>query len=212
MIYKPEHVVDLETGAIVDVDVRPGDEHDTEDLTERLLAAEDRLNTAVGDPKTTKRVEFVAADKGYFKVDELTVLHDLKIRTAISDPLTNRRLDKLSSMFRRLVRSKTGILLLKRRAEIVERGFYQVLDCGGARRTTLRGRENIRKRYLIQAACANLSLLMRHLTGLGTPKQALAAAGGAAFACIFVIIRLFELLDLPSGRSSDRIGLDLAAA
>jgi transposase len=219
MTYKPEHIVDLETGAIVDVDVRPGDEHDTEDLTERLLAAEDRLNTAVGDPKTTKRVEFVAADKGYFKVDELTVLHDLKIRTAISDPLTNRRLDKLSSMeraalnaVRRLVRSKTGILLLKRRAEIVERGFYQVLDCGGARRTTLRGRENIRKRYLIQAACANLSLLMRHLTGLGTPKQALAAAGGAAFACIFVIIRLFELLDLPSGRSSDQIGPNLAAA
>lgn len=56
----------------------------------------------------------------------------------------------------------------------MERGFQHVLDCGRARRTTLRGRENIRKRYLIQAACANLSLLMRHLSGIGTPKQALA--------------------------------------
>ena len=88
MIYKPEHVVDLETGAIVDADVRPGDEHDTEDLTERLLAAEDRMNTALGDPKTTERVELVAADKGYFKVDELTILQELKIKTAISCPVT----------------------------------------------------------------------------------------------------------------------------
>ncbi len=219
MIYKPEHVVDLETGAIVDVDVRPGDEHDTEDLTERLLGAEDRLNTAVDDPKTTKRVEFIAADKGYFKADELTVLYDLKIRTAISDPLTNRRLDKLSSTeraaldaARRVVRSKTGIQLLKRRAELVERSFHQVLDCGGARRTTLRGRENIRKRYLIQAACANLSLLMRHLTGLGTPKQALAAAEGTAAACIFAFIRLLGLLELPWSRKPTEIRLNLAAA
>ena len=45
-----------------------------------------------------------------------------------------------------------------------------------ARRTTLRGRVNIEKRYLIQAACTNLSLLMRTLTGIGMPKQALAAA------------------------------------
>jgi transposase len=219
MIYKPEHIVDLETGAIVDVDIRPGDEHDTDELTERVLAAEDRMNTAVGDPKTTKRVEFIASDKGYFKVDELAALHDLEIRTAISDPLSNRRLDKLSSperaaveAARRIVRSKTGILLLKRRAELVERSLYQVLDCGGARRTTLRGRENIRKRYLIQAACANLSLQMRHLTGLGTPKQALAAAGNAVLACIFAIIRLLELIDQQLSRPRDELDPNLAVA
>jgi hypothetical protein len=44
MVYKPEHVVDLETGAIVDADVRAGDEHDFEELTERILEAEDRMN------------------------------------------------------------------------------------------------------------------------------------------------------------------------
>lgn len=152
-------------------------------------------------------------------VDELTTLHELKIRTVISDPLTNRRLDKLSSeeraalnAARRLVRSKTGIQLLKRRAELVERSIYQVLDCGGARRTKLRGRENIRKRYLIQAACANLSLLMRHLTGLGTPKQALAAAEDAIIACIFAIIRLFEQLEVPSGPIHDDLNPIVAVA
>jgi transposase len=71
---------------------------------------------------------------------------------------------------------ETGQALLARRGELLERTFQHVLDCGGARQTTLRGRENILKRYLIQAACANLSLLMRTLTGLGTPKQALAAS------------------------------------
>lgn len=183
MIYKPEHVVDLETGAIVDADVRPGDEHDTDNLTERLLGAEARINRTLGEPNDTERVELVAADKGYFKLEEIWLLQGLNIQTGISDPQGNRRLDRLMETdraaleaARRTVSSEAGKALLKLRAELVERGFEHVLDCGGARRTTLRGRANIRKRYLIQAACANLSLLMRHLAGVGTPKQALAAS------------------------------------
>ncbi len=42
------------------------------------------------------------------------------------------------------------------------------------RRTWLRGRENVRKRYLIHVAGHNLGLLMRLLAGAGTPKQAVA--------------------------------------
>ena len=60
MIYKPEHVVDLETGAIVDADVRPGDEHDTADLTEKVLEVEARLNDVMDEDKNTERVELVA--------------------------------------------------------------------------------------------------------------------------------------------------------
>ncbi|MGH7472084.1 MAG: transposase [Longimicrobiales bacterium] len=183
MIYKPEHVVDLDTGAIVAVDVRPGDEHDTADLKQRVLAAEEQMNTALGDSPGLPRVESVAADKGYYKVEELTRLQELGIRTVISDPLDNRRLDRLAEKpraavraARRTVRSRSGKALLARRGELLERSFQHVLDAGGARRTTLRGRENIRKRYLLQAMAANLSLLLRTLTGIGTPKQALAAA------------------------------------
>jgi hypothetical protein len=47
MIYKPEHVVDLETCAILDTDIRPGDEHDTKELAERVLAVEARINRAL---------------------------------------------------------------------------------------------------------------------------------------------------------------------
>jgi transposase len=168
MTYKPEHLVDLETGAIVDVDVRPGDEHDTAELAERLIEAEARVKRALGDPEDTKRVETVIADMGYFKTEEITLLQELGFETAVSDPLRNRRMDKLLESQRRalqaaehLVSSASGKALLKLRAELVERGLQRVLACRGARRTTLRGRQNIRKRYMIQAACANISLLMR---------------------------------------------------
>ena len=50
----------------------------------------------------------------------------------------------------------------------------------------LRGRANIRKRYLMQAMCADLSLLMRRLTGFGTPKQALAVSSELNFRTIAV--------------------------
>jgi hypothetical protein len=56
------------------------------------------------------------------------------------------------------------------RAERVERTFAHVCETGGARRTRLRGRANVEKRYLLQAAGANLALVMRSLYGLGTPR------------------------------------------
>jgi hypothetical protein len=40
------------------------------------------------------------------------------------------------------------------------------------RRATLRGQDNLDKRYKIAAATYNLSQLMRHLFGIGTSKQA----------------------------------------
>jgi len=59
----------------------------------------------------------------------------------------------------------------KLRAELVERGFALMLDRGGVRRVWLRGRENVQKRYLIHVAGYNLGLIMRLLTGAGTPRE-----------------------------------------
>ena len=64
----------------------------------------------------------------------------------------------------------------KRRAELCERGFALVLDRGGMRRAWLRGRENLRERYLVHVAGYNLGLVMRLLVGAGTPRQFLARA------------------------------------
>src|SRR3954462_519737 len=63
---------------------------------------------------------------------------------------------------------------MRNRAELVERSFAHILDRGGMRRTWLRGRENVHKRYLIHVAGHNLGLLMRLLIGAGTPKEAVA--------------------------------------
>ena len=66
----------------------------------------------------------------------------------------------------------------KLRAEWVEHSFALILDRGGMRRARLRGRANIHKRYLIHVAGYNLGLIMRLLTGAGTPRE-LYARGSA---------------------------------
>jgi len=58
------------------------------------------------------------------------------------------------------------------RAVLCERAFAHVLDRGGMRRTWLRGRDNVAKRYLVHVAGHNLGLLMRALFGAGTPRAA----------------------------------------
>lgn len=186
MIYKPEHITDLDTGAILDVDIRPGDEHDTEELAAKIFSAEDRVNAAIGNEPDTKLFETATADKGYYNVEQLWQLQNEGMRTVISDPIDNRRIEKLSTVGRAVVRSakqsatsQYGKRLLKRRGMHLERSFEHVLDEGGGRRTTLRGRENILKRYCIQAMGMNLSLMMRKIAGIGTPKQALAPAFSA---------------------------------
>ena len=68
--------------------------------------------------------------------------------------------------------SRAGKQAMRRRAEIVERSFAHNLDRGGMRRTWLRGRENVHKRYLVHVAGHNLGILMRLLIGAGTPKEA----------------------------------------
>ena len=73
----------------------------------------------------------------------------------------------------------------KLRAELCERSFALVLDRGGMRRTWLRGQANVQKRYLLHVAGYNLGLIMRLLTGHGTPREA-AAARNMALAVVLL--------------------------
>lgn len=182
MIYKPEAVVDLDTGAIVQADVHPGDQADPKEMATRVLEAQQTLNEATGEKPDTLTVTSVTSDKGYYAVDELQTLQHEGIRTVISDPIDNRRVDKLEPQqqravraARRSVKSKSGKDLLRRRGMHIERSFAHILDAGGMRRTTLRGWENLNKRFKLAAAFYNLSQLMRLLFGFGTPKQLAAA-------------------------------------
>ena len=90
----------------------------------------------------------------------------------------------------------------------IERSFAHLLDCGGMRRATLRGQRNLDKRYKIAAATYNLSQLMRHRFGVGTPKQAAAGVGRVLFALFLAARR--RLADLfPGVHSIPRFGITI---
>lgn len=221
MIYKPEHVVDLETGAILDVELKPGDEPDSEDLTTTVREAEERVNKAVGEPPGVARVQTIVGDMAYCLLEALVALQAAKIRTVIPDPVPQRRVERLPDDQRQALRtaqqtrrSKSGRWLMRHRGEFAERSFVHVLDYGGARRTTLRGRENILKRYLVQAACLNLSILMRHLTGIGTLKQMWAASAHAMEPLMSFFVSLviaFDRFAVAIARLSSRRTLNFAS-
>ncbi len=71
----------------------------------------------------------------------------------------------------RVKRAKSKALQ-RRRGELIERSFAHMCETGQHRRVRLRGEQNVRKRYLIQGAAYNLSLVMRALFGVGTPREA----------------------------------------
>jgi transposase len=195
MIYKPEHTVDLDTGAILQAEVRLGHEADQKDLAVHVLQAQANINLAQNRPADSLTIQSATADKGCHAANEMSQLQQEGIRTVISDPVKNRRLDKLSaqdakavSAAKRSARSESGKQLLKKRGMHLERSFAHVLDAGGARRTTLRGLENLNKRFKVRAAIYNLSQLMREIWGIGTPKQWVARVKTLALSLFRVLL------------------------
>jgi transposase len=196
MIYKPEHTVDLDTGAILLAEVRLGHEPDAQDLARHVLEAQENINEVQGLPAGTLTVESTTADKGYHAVPEMGDLQAEGIRTVIADPVKNRKVAKLTPADRQVVRkakrsarSQSGKDLLRRRGRHIERTFAHILDAGGARRTTLCGLANLNKRFKLAAAIYNLSQLMRKLFGVGTPKQ-WAAGAKALFYWFWRLLRV----------------------
>jgi transposase len=202
LAYKPEHAVDLDTGAIVAAEIHPADRGDTSTLPATLHAAEANLATADAAPTPEKPAELVA-DKGYHSREGLKDLEDGVWRSRITEkkvPGVNRwRGDAAArrAVYNNRARLRSGVAkeMFKLRAELVERSFALTLDRGGMRRAWLRGRENLHKRYLVHVAGYNLGLIMRLLIGAGTPRQLLARASAHmlvvttadAFTCILIV-------------------------
>src|SRR5215217_7402511 len=188
LAYKPEHAVDLDTGAIVAADIHCADEGDTTTITSTLDAARRNL-TSVGAPPSPDDPAECVADKGYPSRAVLTNLDGGPWKTRIAEPQRqgvsrwhddkNARRAVYNNRVR--LRSEVGKQAMRQRAEVVERSFAHTLERGGMRRTWLRGRENVRKRYLIHVAGHNLGLLMRLLIGAGTPKEAAARSQSVLF-------------------------------
>jgi transposase len=183
LAYKPEHAVDLDTGVIVAAALHPADEGDTTTIAGTLAAAETNLAQVSAVPRQDKPSELVA-DKGYHSRAVLKDLNAGLWKTRIAEPQQSgfsrwHGDDKArAAVYANRTRLSSGVgkEAMRRRAEIVERSFAHNLDRGGMRRTWLRGRENVHKRYLVHVAGHNLGILMRLLIGAGTPKQAAARA------------------------------------
>jgi transposase len=178
LAYKPEHAVDLDTEAIVAAVIHPADQGDTTTL-EGTLQATMRGLDAVGLAPNAEAPSELVADKGYHSRTVLKGLADGPWRTRIAEPRPKEvqrwhgDLDARRAVYgnRARLRSAVGQEAFKLRTRKVERRFAHSLDRGGMRRTWLRGRQNVHKRYLLQVAADNLGLVMRALLGAGTPKE-----------------------------------------
>lgn len=189
LAYKPEHAMDLDTGAVISAEVHAADQGDTTTMPGTLASATEHLAAVDAAPTPEAPAELIA-DKGYHSRDGLKELDGGPWKSRISEPHRDEFSrwhgddDARRAVDNNRARLRSGVArqAFKLRAELVERGFALILDRGGMRRVWLRGLENVQKRYLIQVAGYNLGLIMRLLTGAGTPRELTARASVWLFA------------------------------
>lgn len=203
LAHKAEHAVDLDTGAILAVTVQAANEGDVSTGLQTVAEATNQLRAVADDEATAQSLHEnwageVVADKGYHSNESMTALAEMNVRSYVSEPKRGRRnwTDKPEAQAavyanRRRVRGDRGKRLLRRRGECLERTFAHCYETGGLRRVYLRGRENILKRILIHASAFNLSVLMRKLVGVGTPRG-LQRLADAIFAVLHLIKAQFS--------------------
>jgi transposase len=188
LAHKAEHAVDLRTGALLAVTVQGADQGDTTTLAATLHQANAAVTALTGHP-----IQEAVLDKGYHSNAVLRQLDEQQIRSYVPEPKRGRRNwdgkaeeQQLVYANRRRVNRVKGKRYMKRRGEYVERSFAHLYETGGMRRVHLRGRQNILKRAVVQAAGFNLGLVMRKRLGHGKPRQ---FQGVIPF--LFALVRLY---------------------
>jgi len=103
----------------------------------------------------------------------------MEVRTYIAEPDRgtrnwNGKVAEKAAVYgnRRRIHGDRGRGLQRQRGERIERNFAHQFDTGGLDRLYVRGKENVHKKFLIQAAACNLALLMRSAYGSGKPRAA----------------------------------------
>ena len=191
LAHTAEHAVDLETGAIVGVTVQDASAGDTTTLAETLITAAEQVE-AVG----ARGIVEVVADKGYHSNETMVGFAVSRVRSYVSEPDRGQRRWKGKTAARdavyanrRRIRGARGKRLLRQRGELLERPNAHLYDTGGMRRVHLRGHSNILKRLLVHVCGFNLGLLMRQLTGVGTPRSLQGRAAALLDALIGLLCR-----------------------
>ena len=200
LAHTAEHAVDLETGAIVGVTVQDADTGDTTTMVETLITAAEQVEAvgAVG-------IAEVVGDKGYHSNETMVGFAALGVRSYVSEPDRGRRHWKGTAAARkavyakrRRIRGARGQRLLRQRGELLERPNAHLYETGRLRRVHLRGHPNILKRLLLHVCGFNLGLLMRPLTGVGTPRS-LQGRAATVFDALIGLLREFWRRVMPSG-------------
>ena len=93
---------------------------------------------------------------------------------------------------RRRIRGARGQQLLRQRGELLERPHAHLYETGRLRRVHLRHHPNILKRVLVHVCGFNLGLLMRQLTGVGTPRSLQGRAAAIGTALLGLLAALWE--------------------
>jgi transposase len=183
LAHKAEHVVDLQTGALLGVTLHEANKGDTQTVATSVNEAFDHVAEAMEtigqEPLPENIFEEAVTDKGYHSNATLVELQeDLGLRTYVSEPERGRRkwqqhpqAQKAVYANRRRVRGARGKALQRQRGEKLERSNAHLYETGGMRRTHLRGHENILKRLIVHAAGFNLGLLLRAVIGIGKPRR-----------------------------------------
>ena len=194
LAHKAEHTVDLDTQAIVAIHLCGADEGDTASLPWSLIQASMNLDEIMLDEAIRQRLEppsliaEVVTDKGYHSNYTAKTLKAAAIRSCLCEPDRGRRKWKDDPEAkvavygnRRRIRGARSQALQRLRVEYTERSFAHAYETGGMRRTHLRGHDKIYKRLCIHGGAFNLGLVMRKITGRGTPRglHSLQSAFGA---------------------------------
>ena len=183
LAHKAEHAVDMDTGAILGVTLQAANLGDTTSVSQTFNEAAENMESLQQEPEAQDKIHpdwlsEAVLDKGYHSNATIVQLEEHEVRTYISEPDRGRRdwEDKEREQQavyanRRRIRGERGKRLMRLRGELVERTFAHCYETGAMRRTHLRGHENILKRLLFHVCAFNLSLILRKLTGCGTPKE-----------------------------------------
>jgi transposase len=229
LAYKAEHAVDMDSGAIVAVTTHGGAVGDSTSVGETLPTAGEAVaeqiteSTPEGRFKVNpKGVEELVADKGYHAGHVLLSVLESEVRSYIAEPDRGRRkwAGKRAEQVavyanRQRIGRHRGKQLLRRRGELVERTFAHAYETGALRRLHVRGKQNVQKRLLLQAAACNLALLLRKMVGAGTPR----ALHDGLMCLFFILVRFISnkgrglcasalIVDLPR-TSRYRIGVNV---
>src|SRR5216683_2273944 len=178
LAYKAEQAVDLDTGAIVAITTQGGAVQETLPAAGFAVAEQIATPTAKGQYKVHEQgMREVVTDKGYHSGASLAAMREMGVRSYVSSPQQPRRnwkgkAEQQAAAYanQRRVEGERGKRLLRRRGEFLERPFAHQYETGGLRRVHVRGRSNVAKRVLLQAAAFNLALILRSITKAGTPK------------------------------------------